>query len=494
MSMELRKLRFALTLGAAIAVPLVGIARAPSEPVALVFIVLLGLVSVKRPVEGLSLVLLVNGFSTLARASNPGSMILAGFTTLSSVAAILGAFVWIALRPRNALIPVPRDRMSWNAALLGGAVACFVAATIVACVRGATTPVRLALLIREHIVPAALFFVALLAVRRGDQLEKLIKMFGVGAAIVAAANLVHYAFGISGLDANRIVIHGGSSTPALRQFLIFQGIRLYHILGLSTQGGGAVYYGLAAIGLYYAAANTESGRRRIWWVPITILLAAGIFTFSNSWLVLMAVFAVIEAYRRVGRDIFVRIILLPVLVGGMLLIVAVPGVTGGRSVLSYGMEAFIRPGIEVLQSQGPVGILIGQGLSLISGGMVGLQDQDVATYGAHVARDRWLLVVQLQMGFIGFALAALVMIGAATTLRASRRLEDPRDRQMVGTALTLVLLSLSFAHGFVLIERLFSPIMYALAGGAVGICLSRQRLFVRPLPGSVPMERWAATT
>jgi hypothetical protein len=468
----------AVTILIGLFVPALGFIGVPSEAAAVVFLVTLTVLSSRSPAEGIAVALFFNAFSTLFRISNSSSLLLAGLTTLSNTAAVIGTLAHLAVRPQLLRLGLPRDRLDRAAWMLACVVACFTALMLLSAVRGATGSLRFALLVREHLVPAVLFVIAALTVRKPAQLEKLLLFFGIGAALVATVNVVHYFFGIDQLQTNRFVVHSVSSVPAIRQFLILQAVRLYHILGLSTQGGGAVYYGLAAIGVYYVGYARSSMRSHSWLLPLFVLILTGVLTFSNSWLVLLVAFLAVEMYRRSGRNL--RLIVAPAVAVAAALVIMIPGVTGHQSVVVYAYDAFLAPGLETIQSQGAGGVLAGEGLSLISGGLVGAGESDVSAAGTHIARDRWLLVVQLQMGVVGLLLAALVIGATLHLLSATKVLADQKAKTVVQAALLLILLSLSFAHGFSFLERLFSPIMYALVGGVIGVVLADPRCTAVP--------------
>jgi hypothetical protein len=313
---------------------------------------------------------------------------------------------------------------------------------------------------REYFIPFLLLPIVIYALQKNIYLIKSIALyFFIGTSIIALLNIYHYFFGINGLEISRMVMYFDSSNFYQRTIAGISIPRMQHILGLSSAGAGAAFYVTAAYIGYYCTKNKKNMIvKTIFILLIIILIIASILTVSFTGMVtVLFISFIIFLFSRSK----LKFLLLFIFIFLLFLILFTPIIsTGGlnsKTLFDYILFMLDRI-VSMTNMLNIKELLFGNGMGLKSGIALGIGDM-AGTLKASFFSDKWIFIVFFQLGLIGLVLSVLLTVLPIIYLYRLRKKLSKNNYIYIIIPLLFLVGSMSFVHGYMLIERLFSRLV-----------------------------------
>ena len=427
--------------------------------------------SIFYPALGLLIVAFTHNFTGLVRWKAPNALLLAGFGTIL-ISLFLVGFVTNRLINRR---PHTRsEHANWwaiNGTFLVWLL--FVTMIFLNIIAYWNGPVSTLMMFREYIIPLLLLpaTVSMLSDRPRNCKWALLALF-LGSAIVALVSIVHYAVGLPIHFPRWVTLFNpltGSSTDIVnfREIFGLQLPRMQHLLGLSSDGAGGVYFMTMAFAGYFLARHLLLQKWRLVLYSGSLVNAvAAVLTLSFS---LIVMFACVTTYQYLASILRSRLttiaILRHIVVGATLILIVLmlnQSISSGFDLIEYIGRQFQKNVIPTLTAFDS--FIFGDGLGLKSGGAVGVADAVLSQKHQYI-NDQWLLVVIYQLGVLGFFLViAFFLLPLWMSVKVFCRRDFDEMGLLSMVAGIIVAGFIAFMHGAAPIERLFSaPMMITIA-------------------------------
>ena len=318
---------------------------------------------------------------------------------------------------------------------------------------------------REYIIPFLLFLVYFYALKKkAISVIEIISLLVVATTLVSVLNLAHYFVGISAEYPK--YIHTSNFSKQIYERAVF-GVSLprsQHLLGLGSQGGGAVFYAIVGSLSLLLASVLRGPKKTLAIFAAIALFAAGAFVISGSFIItLFAIGLYLNVVNPSFRKRYLQVIkILPwvVVFSYLLLSKTVFQMGSQNQLLSYG-QIFVEYGIGLFKSIATEKLLFGVGPELL--GAYGNEAKQSLMFNF----DTWVFSALPQTGLLGF-LSLLISWAywIFRTVVVSRHNIAPRIQQAV---VGIILIgAFGYVHQVAFMSRLMIPLlMIALAITAV---------------------------
>lgn len=315
------------------------------------------------------------------------------------------------------------------------------------------SPFIFIMVIKEYFLPFLSFFIFYDVLKNNLSFSfSLINILFWVTVLVSIINLFHYFIGLN-IDLERFVLtYEEVSVPEVRDFGFGPMRRAYPILGLGGAGGGSAFYVIIGmLGFILAARHNVVIPKLFLMTGSFLLLVTSFFTLSLSGVFVVFIFFVFIFLWKTSNVLRIFVVSIACMFG---LVIAMVPITIGpyKSILEYGISAFIVPTFLIAKEFSVANIFFGNGLGLT--GSIGLQE-NLRLPGLF---DRWILGAFLQLGVFGFLFMLLFWLGMIVSSFNGRGAE--KDFSLLLFASGFILFgSFGYTHGSALMHRLFVPIL-----------------------------------
>ncbi len=326
-------------------------------------------------------------------------------------------------------------------------------------------------LVREYILPLLLFFVFYYAIRMETiEVRFLVLLLVVVTSGIAVVDIVHYFFDLGAPYPRYVWARGVDYIPETRSVFGHSVARSQHLLGLGSQGGGAVFYAIIGMLGILLLRETQGFTRFLLLTASFLLFVAGALIISGSFmmaLVLMGGYLLVT--QGAARNPIVQKTLLGIILSFFLFLIVSSDifVLGNRqiSLISYGVTWWDR-GTAILFNLAGFPLFVGGGLGVL--GRVGL-DLDMT---GRVFFDTWIFSVVPQLGLVGF-FSMLLSWAYWLWLTSSKTAFVRRICTELKLAGLILVGALAYVHQAAFVSRLMIPVL--MLGVAIVLAVGARR-------------------
>jgi hypothetical protein len=297
--------------------------------------------------------------------------------------------------------------------------------------------------IREYIIPLIILFPFYFVLKlHPEKYVNIIIALFFCTLFVAIINLLNYSNVIHSIF-EPFIVYPGSKMPAVRQIGPIVLPRLNPILGLAGQAGSVFYTIIFFVGEYLYSVK----KKIIYNIGAIVILLTAFCTMSSSTILtfflicLLIINARNRRYKMFSILFFVFfifvIIFMPINMG-----------TETNTIFMYGLNGFILPIYRTIKDYSMLQYLTGAGLPVM-GGQDFIQSAGLAQT---VKFDRYIFIIFLQLGIVGFFSMIVVWITAIPNYKKNNNIS------FFWVSLILLTGLFGFVHGAAPTQRLFSPL------------------------------------
>ena len=317
------------------------------------------------------------------------------------------------------------------------------------------SPIRGLAYFREYILPLLLFFVFFYALKnKSISVTSILYTLSISTTLVAVVNLLHYFFGLESEYPRYVSVDGFPDTPQLRGIFGLIIPRAQHLLGLGSQGGGAVFYAITGFLSLLLAQTLRRWEKIILVCCAMVLFLAGAVVFSGSFilsLIFLALFYKLFATNTTRSVTKTSISLVLISMPGYILLSNNMLIGSHSQFLSYGF-VFIDYGIALLEYAITNFIMFGHGLELLG---FYETNNDISK---PIYFDTWIFSVTPQIGLFGFL--SMVLSWFYWILLVTLKNDKNKAFHIENATVGIILVgSLAYSHQAAFVARLMMPLI-----------------------------------
>ena len=433
-------------------------------------------VAIKRIDISILLIAFTAGFSGVIRLNEFNNPLFAGFTTLEILIAFCVYLLLFLKYKLNTKIRVNKQLLLPATSLI-----VYLMWILVRSISDGIDMLRFLFTIREYIVPFLLLPILITVLMKDMRMIKKIALFFfMGTTIVAFLNIIHYFFGLN-LEISRVItFYNDKSIFETRVIAGYPIPRMQHILGLSSQGAGSAFYIISAVlGVMFLSKIKSPMLNIISITAIFIHILPVVLMASFTGIVtLFFLFAMYLFLFKSKLKIVASIFSIPLLFFLFFTPIIETGGINSNTLFEYILFMFNEKVMTLMNGLNYNEIFFGTGMGLRGGNAIGVGDI-AGTDKSLYFTDRWVFNVFFQLGVVGFILAIILTIAPIIYIKRVTKFYFNNDIYLYYVPSILLFGSLSFAHGYMLTERLFS-ILIVFSYAMIYVLYSQRKIRLVP--------------
>ena len=253
--------------------------------------------------------------------------------------------------------------------------------------------------LREYIIPFTMFLICFYALKKKAISEvEIVSILVAITALVSIINLAHYFFGLPSEYPKYVFSDEAKTTPYMRGAFGTFLPRSQHLLGLGSQGGGAVFYAIVGTLALLLSSRQRGISRAVTIFGASSIFAAGAIVLSGSYVITLLFLILFFSLNNSEKYFNIyRILLIFMAVPVMIYILLSNALVIGShtQLLSYG-QIFLSYGFQLVSKSISQAFYFGHGLDLFGGYGTMTTALNLATL------DSWVFSVIPQIGIVGF--------------------------------------------------------------------------------------------
>jgi len=432
----------------------------------------IGITTIKCPPAALVAICFMQCFAGLLRWKNLSSILLAGFRAEIIMIFLFFYLVRITILNKNKFLGKScNNKRIKNEKLYiyFSIIYLFIFWILFISVAKSLNIIEFFLSLRETIMILLLLPITLQFIKYDPDISNHILLaICLGGACIASLNLLHYFYKLPLPWPSLVFASNKTDYILYRTFFDISFARANPILGGIGPGGAGAFY--ASIAMCCNGCLILLNLKRLWKIAlfiafcILLTMAFCFMSYSSFVVIALGLFALILKLKP-GMLKITSIIIFGCFTVSLLFTNILGTCNGYKSNTLFSYSSKIAHNTyRGISKRSAFDNIFGEGLSLKTGALLGVDRGNKDDYLRNLADDQWWFVVLNQFGIIGMLLTLLIIIPAiAKYLKASPRVNDSNTHYLICAGILLFSLC-GYAHGFPLFSRPFDlPFVMVLA-------------------------------